>query len=87
VGWGLDWFVPGQALCCPVLNTELNFMIPLKAGNFLTSSGTKSFLRIPLLDGVVSAALFKTINGKHKFGYLCCNNRPLNCVSKVHSYE
>jgi hypothetical protein len=36
-------------------------MIPLKAGNFLTSSGTNSFLRISLLDGAVSTALFKKI--------------------------
>jgi hypothetical protein len=59
--WGLDWFVEGQGLCCAVLNTVLNFMIPLKAGNFLTSQGTDSFLRISLLDGVVSTELFKKI--------------------------
>lgn len=36
-------------------------MIPLKAGNFLTSSGTNSFLRISLLDRVVSTASFKKL--------------------------
>jgi hypothetical protein len=61
-GWKVvDWvhLLQDRAQWRTPVNTEMNFRVPLKAGNFLTSWVTVSFSRRTLLHGITYFSRFR----------------------------